>query len=96
MTVHALHPDSVDSTRTIDVAFAQHRKFFRRAARFFAEEDRAMAEDLVQEGLIRLWEIDPCRFDPSDARDMLYLRRDVAAHMHRVQRRMRRLQREFP
>lgn len=51
----------------------------RKARRMTRDED--LYQDLVQEGMIRLWELDPTRFDLSDSRETRYLVRAAVNRM---------------
>lgn len=52
------------------VAAERHMLFLRRAARVFAAGDPDLAEDMVQEALIELWDLDFSRFDAADQREL--------------------------
>lgn len=54
----------------------------RKARRMTRDED--LYDDLVQEGMIRLWELDPTRFDLSNRRDTRYLVRAAVNRMWTV------------
>jgi DNA-directed RNA polymerase specialized sigma24 family protein len=52
------------------LAAERQMQFLRRAARVFAGGDPDLAEDMVQEALIELWDRDFSRFDASDDREL--------------------------
>lgn len=45
----------------LDVLFARHAAFIRRAAEYVAKRSEVEVTDLVQEALIRLWQVGPQR-----------------------------------
>jgi hypothetical protein len=51
-------------------AAARQLQFLRRAARVFAGGDPDLAEDMVEEALIELWDRDFTRFDAADDREL--------------------------
>jgi hypothetical protein len=52
------------------VAAERQMQFLRRAARVFAGGDPDLAQDMVQEALIELWDRDFTRFDAADDREL--------------------------
>jgi DNA-directed RNA polymerase specialized sigma24 family protein len=52
------------------LAAERQMQFLRRAARVFAGGDPDLAEDMVQEALIELWDLDFSRFDADDDREL--------------------------
>ncbi len=68
MTATPLALTVVDATSAVDVAIGEYRPFVRRTARALAKGDGALQDDLEQEAWIRLWELDPTRFQPGDQR----------------------------
>ena len=58
--------------------------FVRARAKRLCGGDRDYAEDLVQEAWIKLWELDPLRFDPNDQKDQAYVRQALALRMRDV------------
>ena len=56
--------------RGFALAAERQMQFLRRAARVFAGGDPDLAEDMVQEALIELWDRDFSRFDASDDREL--------------------------
>lgn len=57
-----------------------------KVARALAGADDQFREDLVQEGLVAIWDLDPSRFDAAGEH---YLRRAVAVRMRLAARRER-------
>jgi DNA-directed RNA polymerase specialized sigma24 family protein len=55
----------------------------RRFARIISSslDDQA---DLVQEAMIKLWQVDPARYELGDPKDVAYLRRVLIHHMYDV------------
>ena len=62
-------------------ALARLRGYITRRAKKLAFNDADLADDLEQQAWIRLWELDPSRYDPHNARDERYLR---SALVHRM------------
>jgi DNA-directed RNA polymerase specialized sigma24 family protein len=58
----------------------------RRRAKVLSRGDRALAKDLVQEAWLKLWEIDPLRFDLDHREDRTYVRASIVNHMRDVAR----------
>ena len=78
-----------DARDALPEMLAELRPFIRTSARRLAGHDRALAKDLEQEAAIRLWQLDPTRFDASDAgyvRSALYKRMQDAARRERSAR----------
>ena len=65
----------------------QWKPLLKRIARLIAKHDDSVAEELVQEALVRLWELDPSRFDERDYR---YVKRELLARMRSAAKRNRR------
>lgn len=73
-----------DTAAELPRALAQHRKHIHFSARRLARRDSMLQEDLIQEAAIRLWEMDPSRFDADDAE---YVERELQRRMsHAAQR----------
>ena len=64
-------------------ALARFEPMLRRTARRLTA-DPDLREDLMQEGRVRLWELDPTRFDLRKADDIRYLCRALINRMQRV------------
>ena len=64
-------------------ALARFEPVLRRTARQLTA-DPDLREDLVQEGRVRLWELDPTRFDLRRVEDVGYLCRALINRMRRV------------
>lgn len=73
-----------DATLAIGRAWRRLEPVVRRAAERFTPDDPDLADDLVQEALIRLWEIDPTRFRLEEPQELYYLRRILIHRMFRV------------
>ena len=60
------HVVDIDTDDAVAEALVEHRSYIRAVARRLAKGDRPLASDIEQEAAIRLWEMDPTRFDASD------------------------------
>jgi hypothetical protein len=63
----------VDVERGFADAVRRLSRFVRRRATAWSGGDRDLAADLAQEAWIKLWELDPLRFDPENWRDQSYV-----------------------
>ena len=77
--------------RAFGIAAARRMGFLRRVARIISRGDRQLAEDLLQEALIAMWELDPSRFDAEDERAFT---RMLVDRMKQVRRREKAATRE--
>ena len=77
--------------RAFGIAAARRMGFLRRVARIISRGDRQLAEDLLQEALIAMWELDPSRFDAEDEHAFL---RMLVDRMKQVRRREKAATRE--
>jgi DNA-directed RNA polymerase specialized sigma24 family protein len=83
--IRALAPiPSERALRAAAIAFAPR---LQAAAYRIADGDRDLAVDLEQEALIRLWELDPTRFDVSNPQDQRFIHRVLVNRMRDVARR---------
>jgi DNA-directed RNA polymerase specialized sigma24 family protein len=73
-----------DTADAVPEALAQHGALIRSAARRHAKRDSDLEEDLIQEAAIRLWELDPTRFD---AGDRWFLEQELLRHIRRERKR---------
>lgn len=60
------NPLDFDARDAVPEMLAELTPFIRRSAASIALDDAALAEDLVQEAAIQLWQMDPTRFDADD------------------------------
>lgn len=65
-------PDSAQDSAVLEGAWSIVRRAITRKAREISE-DRDDQADLVQEALIRLWEMEPSRFDFGDREDLRFV-----------------------
>jgi len=63
---NAPQPARGDTSLAFDTTLARLRRFLRRLALALARGDPDVADEMVQEAMIRLWEIDPARYEPAD------------------------------
>ena len=63
---NAPQPARGDTSLAFDTTLARLRRFLRRLALVLARGDADVADEMVQEAMIRLWEIDPARYEPAD------------------------------
>ncbi len=70
--------------RAFEVARRRWQPAVERLSRKLAEDNVALAADIAQEGIIRLWELDPLRYGRGEE---FALRRGVVARMRRVAKR---------
>ena len=78
----------IDTRDAVVEMLAELGPFIQGSARTICRE-RSMAEDLAQEAAIKLWQIDPTRFDASEAeylRAVLYKEMELAFRAERRQR----------
>ena len=83
-----------DTAQSLERAMIRLGEFVRRVALKAARKDVDVAEDMYQEAMIRLWEMDPARFDERDLKylgkallnRMLDYRRNASGHMRQRQR----------
>lgn len=68
--------------RTFENAVRELEPFVRRRANRLAHGDEDFAEELMQEAWIKLWELDPLRFDPDNRVDHRYVRSSIADRMN--------------
>ena len=76
----------VDVERGFADAVRRLSRFVRRRATEWSGGDRDLATDLMQEAWIKLWELDPLRFDPENWRDQAYVRAVLVSRMRDVAR----------
>lgn len=76
----------IDTADAVPEAIAKFGEFIHFTARRISRRNSTLAEDLVQEAAIRLWQLDPARFDADDAP---YLEREIERHMSRAAQRER-------
>jgi hypothetical protein len=77
----------IDADEAVGEALARFRWFIQATARYFAEEELELVEDLEQEAGIALWKADPTRFD---AEDEIYLNGLLFKTIQKARRRERR------
>jgi len=63
-----------DVERAFTAAVRRVKPFVQGHAAHWADGDRDLAADLAQEAWIKLWELDPLRFDPNHRGDQAYIR----------------------
>jgi DNA-directed RNA polymerase specialized sigma24 family protein len=80
-----MHCTTGHSHRTIDGVWRQLTPAMTRAARRLTH-DADEQRDLLQEAMIKLWEVDPTRFDLKQTAELRYLRRVLVNRMWKVQR----------
>lgn len=73
-----------DTADAVPGALAEHDALIRSAAKRHAKKDSDLEEDLIQEAAIRLWELDPTRFD---AGDRWFLEQELVRHIRRARKR---------
>jgi len=73
-------------TRAYEQAVQRLQPMIEKVARALAGADDQLREDLVQEGQVAIWDLDPSRFDAAGEH---YLRRAVAVRMRLAARRER-------
>ena len=71
---------TVDAGRAVEHALAAIEPALRRAVRRMTT-DHDLGDDLLQEARIRLWELDPTRFDLQNAEDLRYVCRALINRM---------------
>jgi DNA-directed RNA polymerase specialized sigma24 family protein len=74
----------ISSERALVAAVRAHASRIKADAREIARGNRDFADDLEQEAMIRLWELDPTRFDPASDDDQRFLHRALVNHMQNV------------
>ena len=84
------HLIDVDADDAVAEALDRFRRFIRATARRMAEGDADFAADLEQEAAIKLWKLDPTRFEEGDDR---YLRTALFTRMTQAARNERRARR---
>jgi DNA-directed RNA polymerase specialized sigma24 family protein len=67
-----------------------HDGLVRTMAERLAGDDPDLADDLLQEGMIQLWAVDPTRIDRMDEGGRRFLRRVMVNHMRNVAKEHRR------
>ena len=77
----------IDTADAVPEALQSMGDFIRATAKRIAHRNSAIAEELVQEAAIYLWQLDPTRFDDDDA---WYLEWELARHMSHVAQAERR------
>lgn len=80
-----------DVERAFADAVERLRPYVVHRARRLADDDKDLAADLEQEAWIKLWELDPLRYDPEDHRDQSYLRAALSNRMRDIARKELRL-----
>jgi DNA-directed RNA polymerase specialized sigma24 family protein len=80
--IRALAP--IPSERALRAAARAFSPRLQVAARKIARGNLDLADDLEQEALIRLWELDPTRFDYANAEDRLFIHRALVNRMRDV------------
>ena len=77
----------IDTADAVPGALAEYDEFIHFTANRMARKHSALNEDLVQEASIKLWQLDPTRFDGDDR---WYVEQELTRHMAReAQREMR-------
>ena len=83
--------------RAFEAASDRLRPMIERVAAALAGADDLFRQDLVQEGLVAIWDLDPSRFDEADEgyfRRAVAVRMRLAARRERVQAHRRRVSRK--
>lgn len=80
-----------DTERGFSNAVKRLRPFITHRARRLSDGDRDLANELAQEARIKLWELDPLRYDLDDRNDRRYLRVALGNRMRDVARKELRL-----
>jgi DNA-directed RNA polymerase specialized sigma24 family protein len=76
----------VDAERAFANAVRELEPFVHDQAKRWAPDDPDLEADLAQEAWIKLWELDPLRYDPANAQDQAYVRSMLASHIRDVAR----------
>src|SRR5579872_4483075 len=83
--------DDADAERGFTDTVRRLRQFVTRRARRLADGDHDLMNELAQEAWIKLWELDPLRYDLDDRNDRRFLRVVLSNRMRDVARKELRL-----